>query len=188
VAAAAPLEPSLSDTLPHGRRRMWLGLLAAGISFVAVVSGGLFLLSRQPQVPPSDSGPVVVAPPPEPEPPAIEEVVPVDAPTPEEAAAVRTPNRPAVAARPRTRPAQGNKGPPPNPEPLKVGYLTADAQPWATVLLDGKPLDKTPLSRFPVPSGNHTLVFRAADGREQKRPVNIEEGQVQTVRVDFAAP
>jgi serine/threonine-protein kinase len=188
VAAADPLDPSLTNTLPHGRGRMWLGLVAAGISFAAVVGGGLFLLGRQPQVPPSDTGPVVVAPPPEPEPPPIEEVVPVDAPTPEEPAAVKSPGRPPVAARPRVRPPAGSKGPPPNPEPLKVGYLTADAQPWATVLLDGKPLDKTPLSRFPVPSGSHTLVFRAADGREQKRPVNIEEGQVQTVRVDFAAP
>jgi serine/threonine-protein kinase len=191
-AAAAPLEPSLSDTLPHGRGRMGLGITAALVSFAAVVGGGLFLLNRQPQAPASDFGPVVVAPPPEREAPPPEEVTPVEpAPagerTPGEQPAVHPTGRP-VAARPRSRPTVVGKASPPSPEPLKVGYLTADAQPWATVLLDGKPLDKTPLSRFPVPSGNHTLVFRAADGREQKRPVNIEEGQVQTVRVDFAAP
>jgi serine/threonine-protein kinase len=73
-----------------------------------------------------------------------------------------------------------------DPPPLKVGYLTADAEPWARVLLDGQELDQTPLSRFPVPVGHHTVLFRTQDGRVQKRPVNVEEGKVVTLQVDFA--
>ena len=71
---------------------------------------------------------------------------------------------------------------------MSVGFLTADAAPWADVFLDGKALDRTPLSRFPVPSGAHTLVFKSSDGRRVERPVTIEEGQVQVVRVEFPAP
>ncbi|MBL8949957.1 MAG: protein kinase [Myxococcaceae bacterium] len=84
-----------------------------------------------------------------------------------------------VRARPR-KPVQ-----PPSVDPLRVGYLTADAAPWAEVFLDGKALDRTPLSRFPVPSGRHTLVFKSADGRTVERPVRIEEGEVEVVRVQF---
>ncbi len=73
----------------------------------------------------------------------------------------------------------------PSAEAVRVGYLSADAEPWATVLLDGQPLDRTPLSRFPVPVGKHTLVFRSADGLEQLRPLLVEEGKVNTVRVEF---
>ena len=71
---------------------------------------------------------------------------------------------------------------------MRVGYLSADAEPWATVLLDGRPLDRTPLSRFPVPIGKHTLVFRSADGLEETRPVSVEEGKVITVRLEGTAP
>ncbi|MFT3840252.1 MAG: protein kinase [Myxococcaceae bacterium] len=83
------------------------------------------------------------------------------------------------------------KKPPPeahltDPAPLKVGYLTADAAPWARVLLDGKELDQTPLSRFPVPIGRHTVLFRTQDGRVEKRPVVVEEGKVVTLQVDFS--
>lgn len=73
-----------------------------------------------------------------------------------------------------------------DPAPLKVGYLTADAAPWARVLLDGKELDQTPLSRFPVPIGRHTVLFRTQDGRVEKRPVVVEEGKVVTLQVDFS--
>ncbi len=76
----------------------------------------------------------------------------------------------------------------PSAEALRVGYLSADAEPWATVLLDGRPLDRTPLSRFPVPVGKHTLVFRSAEGREESRTLSVEEGKVVTVRVEFPAP
>jgi hypothetical protein len=66
-----------------------------------------------------------------------------------------------------------------------VGFLTADAAPWADVFLDGRELDRTPLSRFPVPSGQHTLTFKSGDGRKVERPVKIEEGRVEVVRVEF---
>jgi len=73
----------------------------------------------------------------------------------------------------------------PNAEVLRVGYLSADSDPWATVMLDGRLLDRTPLSRYPVPVGRHTLVFKSADGAEQTRVLNVEEGKVVTLRVDF---
>ena len=36
------------------------------------------------------------------------------------------------------------------PAAVRVGYVTADAAPWAEVLLDGKVLDRTPFVRYPT--------------------------------------
>jgi eukaryotic-like serine/threonine-protein kinase len=69
--------------------------------------------------------------------------------------------------------------------PVRVGYLSADARPWARVLLDGKEIERTPLSRFPVPVGRHRLVFKGPSGQVDSRSIVVKEGEVVTVRADF---
>lgn len=86
-----------------------------------------------------------------------------------------------AAVRPKTP-----KGPKP-PAALRVGYVSADAVPWAEVLLDGRLLDRTPFARYPLPVGRHVLVFRGPDGRQQQRAVTVTEGGTSTVRVEFQA-
>lgn len=71
------------------------------------------------------------------------------------------------------------------PATMHVGYVTADAAPWAEVMLDGKLLDRTPFVRYPLPAGKHTLVFKGPNGATQKRVVSVSEGAVTAVRVDF---
>jgi serine/threonine-protein kinase len=176
----APFEVQ-SDTLPNNRP-LWSRLLVGVLGVGALAALGIIWTGRAPG--PAEVEPVVVAPPPAQLVAELEAPDPMPPPEPAPSEPPRAAaHPPRLAARvPTVKPA------PPDPAPMRIGYLTADASPWATVLFDGKTLDRTPLSRFPVPSGSHTLTFRSADGRELKRPVQIEEGQVHTVRVDFSAP
>ena len=68
---------------------------------------------------------------------------------------------------------------------MRVGYLTADASPWAEVSLEGRVLDRTPFVRYPLPVGKHTLVFRGPSGETRERLVSVSEGKLTSVRVDF---
>lgn len=80
------------------------------------------------------------------------------------------------------------KRPTPVKQPLpavKVGYLSADASPWAEVMLGGKLLDRTPFAKFPLPAGKHTLLFKGPGGETKKRTVTVNEGAVTAVRVEF---
>jgi hypothetical protein len=74
---------------------------------------------------------------------------------------------------------------PPVVAPVRLGYLTADARPWAAVLLDGREVERTPVSRFPIPAGRHQLVLRGPQGEVDARSIVVEEGQVVTVRAEF---
>lgn len=69
--------------------------------------------------------------------------------------------------------------------PLVVGYLTADAEPWADVLINGRVLDRTPFARYPLKPGRYTLVFRGPNGRKELRPVSISAEAVTAVRVEL---
>jgi hypothetical protein len=51
---------------------------------------------------------------------------------------------------------------------LNVG----DLLPWATVLVDGRKVDRTPVS-LRVPVGRHQVKLLAADGRESTRQVVV---------------
>ena len=74
---------------------------------------------------------------------------------------------------------------PPVPS-VAVGYLTADARPWAELFVDGKRVERTPLSRYPLPLGSHVLQFKNPElQREARRAITIVEGKTETVRVDF---
>ncbi len=170
----------VTEPNPVPRSRLVLG----GVAVLALAAGLAWFFS-----PATAPEPTVVPPPPEsPAPVTVLEPAPsvsdsVDAPAP--LTPSLSPTR-GEGARLRPRPHPRPSGPP-SIEPVSVGFLTADAAPWADVFLDGKALDRTPLSRFPVPSGAHRLVFKTADGRKIERPVKIEEGEVQVVRVEFPA-
>ncbi len=166
-------------------------LAVGAVVLVACLAGAAWWLSSRPGPP----QPVVEVAAPPVEPPleldaGVAEVAalpPAPAPVEPEAVPADEPKRPdAHHPRPKAKPPEAARLE--NPPAIKVGYLTADAEPWARVLLDGRELDQTPLSRFPVPVGKHTLLFRAEDGREEKRPVVVEEGKVVTLRVDFKSP
>ncbi|MCP3138306.1 protein kinase domain-containing protein [Pyxidicoccus xibeiensis] len=75
------------------------------------------------------------------------------------------------------------------PQPLSgTGFLTVDARPWAVISVDGREVDRTPLARYPLPAGRHSVVFHnPVLGRTEQRTVHIEPGGVVTLRVDFEA-
>jgi hypothetical protein len=131
------------------------------------------------------TAPVTLEPSPEPAPAAAPPAPPVSAapvvsalaPTP---AAVVAP----VPARPRRvsgpSPAVAGKA------KVRVGYLTADATPWAAIFLGDRELVQTPVSRYPLPVGEHLLTFRNPALKTQtQRRVRISEGKVSSVLVDL---
>ncbi|MEZ4301137.1 MAG: hypothetical protein R3B70_39740 [Polyangiaceae bacterium] len=62
----------------------------------------------------------------------------------------------------------------------KKGALNINAAPQASVLLDGKPVGRTPQIGLPVDPGKHTVVFVFADGRQKKQTVIVGPGQTVT--------
>lgn len=155
------------EKAPRSRR----GIAIAGALLLLAVPAVWWLFNSEPVPPPAKrEAPVpppmvVIAPvqiePPQPEP------QPDPAPAP-------------VAKRPVKR-----VPPPPPPAQMRVGYLTADASPWAEVLLSGRVIDRTPFVRYPLPVGKHTLVFRGPAGEIRERAVSVAEGKTTSVRVDF---
>ncbi|MBK7857567.1 MAG: hypothetical protein IPJ65_02855 [Archangiaceae bacterium] len=150
----------------------------------AVLAVGIALtLEQQPE--PTPQAPAMAvrdmpAPAPAPAPEAREREPQPEAPTP----------KPEPAPQP--KPAHAKRQPPKaeakpeDPAPTEsIGYLSADADPWAWVLLDGKPIDRTPFFRYPVTAGTHAVTFRAADGRTIERSIDLRRGETRRERVDF---
>lgn len=88
------------------------------------------------------------------------------------------PNEQPPVERPAPRPAASNNR-------QKLGYLTADARPWADVLLGGAVIDRTPFIKYPLKAGRHVLTFRGPSGETVERKVIITEHGTTSVRVDF---
>lgn len=97
-------------------------------------------------------------------------------------ATVVEPKRPAIATA-KPKPTRT----PPAPVALRIGYLAADAVPWAEVLVDGARVDRTPFSKYPLPVGKHQVTFRAPDGRTELKSIAITEGATTSLRVEFSA-
>jgi hypothetical protein len=177
------LEAAVAAARPPVRRRLRsrTGAMAAGFLLgVLVVLAGVAFRLLWTQTPESPGAPLPALAP------ALAEVHVPDAPQ-----AVDGPEREpgsGTAAHPHKRPSKKGKGPEvAGDELLRVGYLTADAKPWAAIFLEGQQIDRTPLSRYPLSIGEHVLVFKNPELRKEvTRKVTIEEGKVATVRVDFA--
>jgi serine/threonine-protein kinase len=73
------------------------------------------------------------------------------------------------------------------PKPVaEVGYLTIDAQPWASVYLGNKLLGETPISRFPVEAGTFDLKFANPElDKVVHRRVRVDPGKDTLVRVSL---
>jgi serine/threonine protein kinase len=66
------------------------------------------------------------------------------------------------------------------PMPVKksIGYLTVDADPWASVSVNARDVGETPLASLPVESGHVTLELRNAEtGKHVTRTVDVAPGQ-----------
>jgi hypothetical protein len=64
------------------------------------------------------------------------------------------------------------------------GHLTVTAATWGAVYVDGKQVaPQTPLYRYALPAGRHTVkLFQPSTGRySRERPVEVEAGQLATV-------
>jgi serine/threonine-protein kinase len=59
------------------------------------------------------------------------------------------------------------------PVAVPNGVISINAQPWADVSLNGRPLGTTPLANVSVPVGSHELVFRHPQMGERKRSVTV---------------
>lgn len=167
---------------PRPQRPRWPLAVGGLLTLVTIVSLGISL-SAHTSRPPAPPPPVefVVQPPPvatavEPNP---------DATPPEPLTPTPEPAGPTSPPRPRPRP-PAIAPRPPTPA-MRIGYLAADAVPWADVLVDGAPVDRTPFSKYPLPVGRHAVTFRAPDGRTEVRTVAISEGATSSVRVEFRA-
>jgi serine/threonine protein kinase len=56
---------------------------------------------------------------------------------------------------------------------LEYGYLSANADPWAMVYIDGDLVGNTPLLAHKIPVGRHTVEFRHSDFPSKQKVVNV---------------
>jgi len=53
------------------------------------------------------------------------------------------------------------------------GRVSINAQPWAQVWIDGKPVGETPLANVPVPIGDHEIIFRHPQLGEKRQKARV---------------
>jgi len=70
-------------------------------------------------------------------------------------------------------------------EAPKVAFLSVDADPYATVFIDGEKIGVTPLVRFELPPGLHRMVARAEDGRTKRFTLQLDPGKTEVVKVPW---
>ncbi|WP_164020843.1 serine/threonine-protein kinase [Pyxidicoccus trucidator] len=161
-------------TRPPRRRR---SLVLVGGAAVVVAGGGLWWQGSRPAAA-SRTGEASADGARQPPAVAIPSPSPMEQPAP-----VEVPRRPSSSAAPvRREPPRAMEA----KAPAGIGYLTVDARPWAVISVDGREVDRTPLARYPLPAGRHTIVFHnPVLGRTEQRTVRIEPGAVAILRVDF---
>jgi serine/threonine-protein kinase len=95
-----------------------------------------------------------------------------------------TPQRP---AQPRAQPpAQPVVTPPPTPPPAEVeaqGFLTIDAEPFGTVFIDGVNVGTTPIARYGVKPGAHTIRIESTGYKTQTVQVQVDAGNTVRKRI-----
>jgi len=77
------------------------------------------------------------------------------------------------------------------PRPTGTATLTVGANPWGNVLLDGKPIGRTPIDHLSVPAGHHVVnvIFGGEDPpRTLSYPIDLTNGEIKDVLADFTKP
>ncbi|HEX2685729.1 MAG TPA: PEGA domain-containing protein, partial [Kofleriaceae bacterium] len=72
--------------------------------------------------------------------------------------------------------------------PTGTATLTIGANPWGTVLLDGKPIGRTPIDHLSVPAGHHmvSVTFGGEDPpRTLSYPIDLANGEAKDLLADF---
>jgi hypothetical protein len=73
--------------------------------------------------------------------------------------------------------------PPPH---FAYGALTVNSNPWARVIIDGKPVAKeTPLRNFRLPAGAHEVELVRPDGKRAAFSVQIRDGETAVKMFEF---
>ncbi|HEU4579606.1 MAG TPA: protein kinase [Polyangiaceae bacterium] len=67
----------------------------------------------------------------------------------------------------------------------KLAYLTVDANPYATVYIDGDKKGVTPLVRIELQPGLHRMIARTEDGRTKRFTLQLDAGKTETVKVTW---
>jgi PEGA domain len=73
----------------------------------------------------------------------------------------------------------------PPPAPAGTGTLNINSTPSTNIVLDGRPLGKTPISGVKVSAGAHTIVFIGPDGKRKVGSTSIKPGATRSVGVKF---
>jgi serine/threonine-protein kinase len=153
---------------PRRSRRRWLVPVAIGALAVAAVAGALALRRAAPIAAVQDGGlpdtalemdagaaPAAIA---------LDDAAVPDPPLPDaapEAAPEAAPAR--VVRRPHAQ--------------TRTGYFSIDSSPYATIFVDGKRIDQTPLFKVPLASGSHRVRAVRADGRARTFRIRVAPGQ-----------
>jgi hypothetical protein len=93
------------------------------------------------------------------------------------------PSPAAPAPKPAAKPAEGDlvieEGAP------KMAFLSVDADPYATVFIDGDRKGVTPLLRLELQPGLHRMIARTEDGRTKRFTLQLDAGKTETVKVSW---
>jgi len=167
--------------LPSRRRaRRWRRAALAGAVAVACTAG-FAIYKRVAQ--PAAAAPVVRTPvggAPEPTT-AVAALPPVRAPAPDSPAPAPAPSEPhapppnlaAPPAEPHAAPVHHRA----QPATARAGTFSIDSRPYATIYIDGKRRDQTPLFKVKLAAGQHDIRATLADGRERTFTVRIAAGK-----------
>lgn len=68
----------------------------------------------------------------------------------------------------------------------KMAFLSVDADPYATVFIDGDNKGVTPLLRIELTPGLHRMIARTEDGRTKRFTLQLDPGKTETVKVSWA--
>jgi hypothetical protein len=68
----------------------------------------------------------------------------------------------------------------------KMAFLSVDADPYATVFIDGDRKGVTPLLRLELQPGLHRMIARTEDGRTKRFTLQLDAGKTETVKVSWA--
>jgi len=69
--------------------------------------------------------------------------------------------------------------------PVPPGRVSVNADPWAEVWIDSRPLGETPLANLEIPIGEHEIVFRHPELGERRQTVIVRADTVTRVSASF---